>query len=359
MRVFDVYEAVGLEKATTGGGPRLAVGIRSFEAPYFADLALYRDSVDLCVSSGELIAAAAIHYCHMEADRVVSVGGGVHPPKLPLQQRPIEVPIRLLYAGRLDGEQKRMFDLPPLLDKLEALGIAFSMDIAGIGPAEAELRSRLAARVRDGSVRFLGWMQRDALYERIYPKAHCFLHFAAWEGMTIAPREAMAHGVVPVITQFSGLRAEGQFRDGENALTYPVGDTDAAAYCIRRLVQEPQLFERLSAAAQASQGGRYSFQGSMDAWSEAFERCLEQPVKMGSLPRIPTRTSGRLARLGLPIGAQDFMRALLGRRQQHSSPGSEWPTSSGLLAEDTRQALGRFAQDLDRAGQSIHQRGDQ
>jgi glycosyltransferase involved in cell wall biosynthesis len=347
MRVFDAYEAVGLEKESGRVAPRLAVGVRSFEAPYFADLSLYRDGVDLCVTSGELIAAAAIRHCGMDAQRVVSIGGGVHGPLEPVIPRRPRRPLRLLYAGRLDNEQKRIFDMPPFLDRLEARGIDFTIDIAGAGPAEPELRSLLSAREAAGSVTFHGWLERQELYRRLYPKVDCFVHFAGWEGMTIAPREAMAHGVVPVITRFSGIRLEGQFRDNETALTFPVGDVDAAAACVGRLLAEPGLLERLSAEASGSQAGRYSFEGSMNAWAEALNRCMTQPMLGGRLPMIRDRSDGRLARLGIPNAAQEWLRSLAGRKVRHASPGSEWPTSSGTLGEDTRQALRRLAQELE------------
>lgn len=353
MRVFDVYEAVGLEKAAGNCQPRLAVGVRGFEAPYLCDLALYRDSVDLCVTSGELIAKAAVAHCGMDPRRVVSIGGGVHAPLVPPVTRTSRQPIRLLYAGRIANEQKRILDLPRFLDELDRQGIVFTLDLAGTGPEEAELRALLAERERRGTVVFHGWVAREQLYGELYPRADCFLHFAGWEGITIAPREAMAHGVVPVITRFPGHRIEGQFRDGETALTFPIGDVAAAASAVRRLVEEPGLLARLSEGARESQTGRYSFRGSMHAWAEAFDRCMEQPPMRGALPRIPSHTDGRLARLGLPEAAQDFLRALGGRRQRHASPGSEWPTASGLMQPEAAQELDRFAQQLEMAQASV------
>jgi glycosyltransferase involved in cell wall biosynthesis len=346
MRVFDAYEAVALEKRSDGQGPRLAVGIRGFEAPYLADLARYRDSVDLCVTSGDLLARIATGYCGVEADRVVSIGGGVLAPRVPRSARG-GGPLRLLYAGRLEEAQKRISDLPRLLEELDRGGVPVAVDIAGTGPAEASLREQLAARIAQGQVRMHGWLERDELYARLYPAADVFLHFAAWEGMTIAPREAMAHGVVPVITRFAGQQTEGQFRDGENALVFAIGAVADAAECIRRLAQEPGLHERLSTGASASQRGKYEFEGSMDAWAEAFGRCLLQPSKRGALPRIPDRRKGRLARLGLPAAVESGVRSLLRRPVQHQSPGSEWPTSSGLTTDLERSEIARFAEQLE------------
>jgi glycosyltransferase involved in cell wall biosynthesis len=337
MRVFDAYEAVALEKRRSARGPRLAIGVRSFEPAYLADLALYRDWVDLCVTSGALLAALAIDPCGIGRERVESIGGGVRPPLAPPAARTGARPVRLVYVGRLDPEQKRVLDLVPFLDELDRRAVAYELDVAGEGPAEQELRSRLAPRVEAGQVRFHGWVDRERLYRTLYPRADCFVHFAAWEGMTIAPREAMAHGVVPVISRFRGQQLEGQFVDGRTALTFPVGDVPAAAAAVQRLVVDPGLLTQLSRAAMQSQTGRYSFDGSIDAWAAAFERCLELPVRLGRLPRVRDRNDGRLARWVVPAALQDRVRALLRRKVVHSSPGSEWPTSSGQLDDAGRR----------------------
>lgn len=343
MRVFDVYEAVAREKFASGSGPRLAVGIRSFEAPYLGDLFLYRDSIDLCVTSGEFIADVAVAECGFPRERTVSIGGGVHSPLRPARVRRPDGAMRLLYAGRLDNEQKRILDLPTLLDELDRLGVDYIVDVAGTGPAEQALRERLAARIDGGSVVMHGWVPREALYESLYPAADVFLHFAAWEGMTIAPREAMAHGAVPVVSRFAGLEREGQFRDGETALTFPVGDVASAARCVSRLRLEGGLLEHLSIAAAQSQTGKYEFQGSMDAWAHAFDNCLARPAASGSLPVIPSRQDGRLSRWGIPHSLQGKLRDWLGLKVRHGSPGSEWPTASGLIDADLRRALDRHS----------------
>lgn len=347
MRVFDAYEAVIREKATGGHAPRLAVGIRSFEAPYLADLALHRDSVDACVTSGELLADLAVETCGLERDRVVSIGGGVQPPSPSPVPRRLTRPLALLYAGRLDEGQKRLGDLPPLLDALDRLGVPFQLRIAGSGSAESMLQQRLAARIASGEVRCHGWVSHDHLYQSLYPQADVFLHFAGWEGMTIAPREAMAHGVVPVISRFQGLRREGQFVDGVTALTFPVGDIDGAAACLQRLQREEGLLTRLSAAAIQSQRGRYSFEGAMDAWAEALDRCMRQPIRSGSLPVIEDRESGRMARIGIPDSIQTGIRRWLRRPVRHQSPGSEWPTSSGRISAAQRELFEAAACGID------------
>jgi hypothetical protein len=238
-------------------------------------------------------------------------------------------------------------DLPVFLEELSRREVAFEMHVAGTGPAEPELRRLLARWIADGSVRMHGWVSQAELYENLYPESDCFVHFAAWEGMTIAPREAMAHGVVPVISRFPGLRLERQFVEGQTALTFEVADVRGAADCVERLSLEPGLLAGLSARAAQSQGGRRSFDGAMDAWAQALDHCLQMPACRGPLPAIPSRSRGRLSRWGIPGHLQDRIRDLLRRKVRHRSPGSEWPTSSGLAETGASDELRILAQELD------------
>ena len=334
MRVFDAYEAVArLKAADINSAPRLAVGVRAFEAPYISDVRRCQANIDFCVTSGRLIAEACREIGGMPEERVESIGGGVHPPRSNAKPKSPAAPIRLLYAGRIERPQKRAEDIIPLVKWLDRNRVEFKLDICGDGPEEPALAVELQSFIERGSVQMHGWVNQDRLYSHFYPHADCFIHFAAWEGVTIAPREAMAHGVVPVISEFIGLHTERQFVNELNSLTFPVGSPEIAASQVRRLQETPQLLRRLSAAAIKSQTGRYSFEGALDAWCDALDRCLELPAKRGGFPRVPERLHGRLTRFGVPTPIQSCMRTIFKMPVSHQSPGSEWPTASGLASE--------------------------
>lgn len=326
MRLHDVFEAVAGLKSDSG--PRLAVGLRAFEAEYFNDLKAWAQQVDLCVTSGELIADVCRQLEVIEPQRIVSIGGGVHPPLQKPHLRSPQKALRILYCGRFDPEQKRALDVLTYVDELQKLNVAFELELAGSGPAEQALRQGLQPHIDAGRVRMLGWRTRENLYQEVYPRADVFIHFAAWEGMTIAPREAMAHGAVPVISRFPGLHLEKQFVDGATALTFPVGDVRAAALATERLAKEPGLLQRLSQGAAATQCGAYLYAGAIRAWAEALDRCIQMPVARGRMPAQIEQLSGRLARLGISAAAQDSIRRVLRRPVRHGSPGSEWPSAS-------------------------------
>lgn len=312
-RMFDAYPVVSALKLE-GHRVRLAVTVQAYEADYFSDLERYQDFVDLCVTSGERILGEVQRRTSVPS---VSIPGGVAAPRR--LRDPQDGPLRIGYVGRLEQIQKRVRDLPLLVDELERRSIPFTLDVAGDGTLLDELRSRLPR------ARFHGWLSTAELYERVYPALDVLVHFAEYEGVTIAPREAMVHGAVPVISRNIGSE---DFIDGTNSLTFPIGDIAAAADAVERLHRDRALLERLSASALDSQRGIRSEQGAIDAWASAFHETIARASRIGrTLPDAP-RDQGLLTRLGIMDAAAEVVRRV--RKREHGDPGSEWPHWSGM-----------------------------
>src|SRR6266403_608647 len=343
-RIFDAYEVV-TEYKRYQPNLRLAITIQAYEPHYLYDARKYRGSIDSCVTSGELIRNACIQWADLAEDRVVSIPGGVSLPTIPVSPRRPRSPIRIGYVGRLDQEQKRILDFEPFLIELDQKSINYTIDVIGTGPCEMELSQKLAGWVANGRAKFHGWQSKERLYREIFPNMDCFIHFAHTEGITIAPREAMAHGVVPVISEFTGIHAEQHFVHEKNSLLFPVSDMKSAAAGISRLISEEGLLQRLSQNALASQRDKYTFSGSFDAWAEAFDRCVNEPAMMGPVPKLNYAPDGRLTRLGLSPRIAQRVRDVLGRRHIHEDSGSEWPTGSGLMDSLAAEEILRFARD--------------
>lgn len=341
-RMFDAYDAVLLRKRC-GDPVRLAVTVQAYESDHIVDLGRYAEWVDLCVTSGKLVAEAIRRFTSLPADRVVSIPGGVRPAKQ-LVIHDETRPLRLGYVGRLEGAQKRIFDLVDTLSGLTARGVPFTCQIAGAGPAEEELHARIRDAGLEQAIVFHGWCSVEKLYRDIYPQLDVLLHFAGWEGITIAPREAMVHGVVPVVSRFTGAVVEGQFLHEVNALTFEAGSVSAAVAAVERLHKDRGLLRRLSCAASGSQEGIRSDLGALAAWAEALKRTLETSSRRGSrLPHLPWPPSGRLERWGLPPTFSETLRCMLGRKYLHTEPGAEWPHSSGLNDAAQFEQVAEFA----------------
>lgn len=312
-RMFDAYPVCSTLKLE-GHRLRLAVTVQAYESDYFADLDRYQEFVDVCIASGNRILAEVQRRTTVPA---VSIPGGVARPRRLRQSH--DGPLRIGYVGRIEQLQKRALDLLPFVEELERRGIPFTLDVAGDGTVIDELRARLPR------ARFHGWVSTAELYDRIYPELDVLVHFAEYEGVTIAPREAMAHGAVPVISRFIGAE---DFVDGVNALTFPVGDIAGAAHAVERLHRDRALLGRLSGAARESQTGIRSEEGAIDAWAAAFREAVARPSRIGgTLPAAP-RDQGFLSRIGIPDSIAELVRRV--RRREHEEPGSEWPHWSGM-----------------------------
>lgn len=312
-RLFDAYPVVSQLKLE-GHRTRLAVTIQAYEEDYFADLERYQDFVDLCVASGQRILSEVRRRTSVPA---VSIPGGVAAP------RHVRVandgPLRIGYVGRIEQIQKRIRDLPLFVAELERRGIPFTLTIAGDGTLRDEIVASLSRAA------FLGWLSTAELYERVYPSLDVLVHFAEFEGMTIAPREAMAHGVVPVVSRHLGAE---DFHHEKNALMFEVGDVAGAADAVARLHADRSLLAQLADAARASQGGIRSAAGASDAWASAFREAIARAPRVGrALPPAPC-DSGFLSRLRVPPALAELVRRA--RKRKHADPGSEWPHWSGL-----------------------------
>jgi glycosyltransferase involved in cell wall biosynthesis len=339
-RLFEVFPVVA-ELKRQSNPVRFAITIQAYEAEYLCDAARYASYIDACVTSGKLIARAASEIAGLPPGRVRSIPGGVEPAHRPVVHN--EGPLRIGYVGRIEETQKRALDLAGTMIELQRLGVAFTLTIAGDGSARAELGRRLAAAGIPAV--FRGWLDTAELYESVYPELDVLLHFAEWEGITIAPREAMAHGVVPVVSRFTGMATEGELVDGENARTFPVGDTAAAAAVVARLDRDRTLLGALSSSARVSQSGIRSAVGAVAAWAETLQMALAQPARVGeTLPEVPI-DSGRLTDLGIPPPIAEALRRVMGRTQEHADPGAEWPHWSGVRDAEIERKIRELAKD--------------
>lgn len=110
----------------------------------------------------------------------------------------MNVPVRLLFAGRLDRGKGAAVAVEALAS-LQAGGLEALLDVAGDGVERAVLEALSRRLGVDEHVDFLGWLGRDALDER-YAAAHLLLLPSRTEGQPKVLAEAMAFGCVPVVT---------------------------------------------------------------------------------------------------------------------------------------------------------------
>ncbi len=155
--------------------------------------------------------------------------------------RPFAVGARpvLAFVGRLTAQK----DLSLALAGLEALD-GVRLLIAGDGPERARLEATAGERVE-----FLGPLPRSEALGLLRAVDASILT-SAWENFPHSVVESLAVGT-PVIASRTGGVAE-VVRDGQNGLLFEPGDVSAFVAAVRRYFEEPELRERLRAAAVPS-----------------------------------------------------------------------------------------------------------
>jgi len=162
------------------------------------------------------------------------------------ERKPADETLRLLYVGRLAQDQKRILDLPSLLERLHAHGKAFTMTIVGEGPCRDALATDLARRGLSDRVRLAGYQSPQQVAD-LYFEHDVLVNVSAFEGFSMSVLEAFAAGCVPVCTDVASLDRS-VFQDGVNCRLCPVEQLDRMVDILNALT--PTSLRQLSLAAR-------------------------------------------------------------------------------------------------------------
>lgn len=204
---------------------------------------------------------------------------------------------RLLYAGRLEEEQKRISDVTRALCRAAQLP-GVTATVAGDGQARAAVEA-IIAQEGHGRVQYVGRVD-NAQIQALMAEHHAFVLLSDYEGLPIALMEAMAAGLVPICTPLRSGIPE-LVRDSETGVI--VADReDGFVAAVQRLATQPETWARLSAQArQHIIHGGYDLDTCLQQWLELLSQRSQEATYRGQalLPR-PTRL------LGLPLPHPDL-----------------------------------------------------
>ncbi|WP_167631288.1 glycosyltransferase family 4 protein [Mariprofundus ferrooxydans] len=332
----DIVATVNMPDAILGaarsrqyGRPELKVAmtVHGIQPDLYEDIGAYGDLLDRVFCTNRLACKLAEVMGNMDAGRISHVPYGVEFDGPAPRSEPGEC-LKIAYVGRLEQDQKQIFDLPPIIEALETIGVPYELMIAGNGPDEKQLRAEFGSRVDDGRITFLGFISPEELQRQVLAEVDVLLLTSSWETGPIVIWEAMASGVAVVSSNYIGSGLESALHDDDNALMFPVGDTGQAAAQLQRLWCEAGLIARLRQAAYRLIEERYTIAVSVANWDQNLKALLEQP-SLEHAPHIGgQQAAGRLDRL-LGGSAAESVRTLLGSTGPDGGAGGEWPHSHG------------------------------
>ena len=179
-----------------------------------------------------------------------------------------EGPLRILYLGRLEKPQKRVQLLPVIFQELLKSGIVFDWTIAGDGPELAYLKAAMPSQI-GRIVTFLGKVDYRDVHE-LLRQQDIYLLASDFEGLPLSLLEAMASGLVPVVSNLpSGIP---EVVNELTGYTVDVDKPEAYAAAIVRLARSPQEMMRKSVAARQIMEQNFSVEKMTDRWIELLHR---------------------------------------------------------------------------------------
>jgi glycosyltransferase involved in cell wall biosynthesis len=153
---------------------------------------------------------------------------------------------RLLFVGRLAAVK----GMPVLLEALAELVRErpdVRLVVAGDGPDRANLEALARRLGLARNVEFRGY-QSQAQVRQLLQETDAFVMASFAEGVPVVLMEAMAAGVPVVATQVAGVPE--LVEDGVSGFLVPPGDATSIASAVSRVLDDPDLRNRLGAAGR-------------------------------------------------------------------------------------------------------------
>ena len=140
------------------------------------------------------------------------------------------------------------------------------MTIAGSGPELANLQGLVSALRLAGSVKFAGRID-NASIPSLYASAECVIKSSTVDNMPISILEAFASGVPVISTDAGGI--PDLVESNVTGLLAPIGDSEAIAREVLRVLQDADLAANLTRAAFA-EARKYAWPEVRAKWLAAY-----------------------------------------------------------------------------------------
>ncbi len=219
-----------------------------------------------------------------------------HPKEILVRRIPCGVPIpkdvaqkpngrlRLAYVGQLVEERKRISELTHALCRAAREVPGTEALIYGDGPDRRVVEQILREEGDGLPVHLVGFVQNSEIPKHLL-RCHAVVLLSDHEGLGLALLEGMACGVVPIALRGAPGVTEFVRDDVTGLLASDRGDDFVAT--VRRLREDPALWERLARSARAHAETEYSEETCAARWQELFEELVNSsgPPKPLRIPR--------------------------------------------------------------------------
>jgi glycosyltransferase involved in cell wall biosynthesis len=175
----------------------------------------------------------------------VNEGNQVAAAQPPLTRGAAGQTLTIAYVGRLVFEKD-------VMTLVEAVRLAHSsnhnvlLKIIGDGPERERIEKAIKSGTFDPPIQLTGFLVGDALAEALKSVQIVVIPTMMEETAGLAVMEQMMRGRPVIVSDIGGLAEVA----GDGGLTFPPGDANALAGCLRRLMDDPKLVADLGIRAR-------------------------------------------------------------------------------------------------------------
>jgi glycosyltransferase involved in cell wall biosynthesis len=129
--------------------------------------------------------------------------------------------------------------------QLKRMGREFRLKIIGDGPAREKLEALARELGLDDSASFLGFLSTEQREKNLTGATTVVMPSLGGEVFGLVAAENMAQGRLLIVSEIGAL----QEVIGDTGLSFPIGDAEALARCMKQVLDDPEISRRLGAAA--------------------------------------------------------------------------------------------------------------
>ena len=160
--VYVAGDLLDLAVASAHDFGRAVIYMLHGDTEYYYDLAVRHDPiVHAFIAYSRRMYDELLRRLPHRADAIFHLPYGIPLPAA--VRRPAAGPLRVIYGGRFEQQQKGVFDLPEIDRLLQAMGVSVAWTVAGMGSDEDELKRRWAFNPR---VHWMGAQARQDIARR-------------------------------------------------------------------------------------------------------------------------------------------------------------------------------------------------
>lgn len=149
--------------------------------------------------------------------------------------------VKIAYAARLEVYNKRSNYLIELISELEKEDMAYELYIAGKGECFDLIKQYIETNNLSDKIKLLGLIPHSKMND-FWKDKNIFVNFSQTEGMSISFLEAVSFGLVPVVTDTSGMKEI----IGTEKCGFILQELNQMPKVLKELIQAPQRINQMS-----------------------------------------------------------------------------------------------------------------